>query len=72
MGGQTINQTGQAFGVHPVQAGQWQKEIQAQTKKLFEGYRGSQPVAAHSEPDRRYGEIGRLKMKLDCSKNSRS
>ena len=66
----TVNQIGQEYGVHPVQVGQWKREIQAQAKTLFEGKRGPQPIAAHSAPDRLYGEIGRLKMELDWLKKS--
>ena len=64
----TINEIAQDYGVHPVQVSQWKKEIQEQAKSLFEGKRGPQPVAAHSAPDRLYGEIGRLKMELDWLK----
>ena len=64
----TINQIGQEYGVHPVQVSQWKKEIQEQARTLFEGKRGPQAVAAHSAPDRLYGEIGRLKMELDWLK----
>ena len=64
----TINQIAQEYGVHPIQIGQWKREIQAQAKILFEGKRGPQPVSAESEPDRLYGEIGRLKMELDWLK----
>ena len=60
----------QEFGVHPVQVGQCKREIQAQAKTLFEGNRGPQPSAAHSAPERLYGEIGRLKMELDWLKKS--
>jgi transposase-like protein len=67
-GVKTINEIGQEFGVHPVQVGQWKKEIQEQACTLFEGRRGPQPVAEHKEPDRLYGEIGRLKMELDWLK----
>ena len=67
-GVKTINEIGQAFGVHPVQVSQWKKEIQEQACTLFEGRRGPAPVAAHKEPDRLYGEIGRLKMELDWLK----
>ena len=67
-GVKTVNQIAQEFGVHPVQVGQWKREIQAQAKTLFEGKRGPQPIAAHSAPDRLYGEIGRLKMELDWLK----
>ena len=67
-GVKTINEIAQEFGVHPMQVGQWKREIQSQAKKLFEGKRGPQPVSAHSTPDRLYGEIGRLKMELDWLK----
>lgn len=67
-GVKTINEIGQEYGVHPVQVGQWKKEIQEQAKSLFEGKRGPAPVAPHSAPDRLYGEIGRLKMELDWLK----
>ena len=64
----TINQIAQEYGVHPIQVGQWKREIQAQAKSLFEGKRGPQPVSAESAPERLYGEIGRLKMELDWLK----
>jgi transposase-like protein len=67
-GVKTVNEIAQDYGVHPVQVGQWKREIQAQAKTLFEGKRGPQPVSAHSAPDRLYGEIGRLKMELDWLK----
>ena len=67
-GVKTINEIGLEFGVHPVQVGQWKKEIQEQAKTLFGTKRGPQPVAAHSEPDRLYSEIGRLKVELDWLK----
>jgi len=64
----TINQIAQEYGVHPMQVGQWKREIQGQAKSLFEGKRGPQPVSPESAPDRLYGEIGRLKMELDWLK----
>jgi transposase len=67
-GVKTINEIAQEFGVHPVQVGQWKREIQAQAKTLFEGKRGPKPIEASSAPDRLYGEIGRLKMELDWLK----
>jgi transposase-like protein len=67
-GVKTINEIAPEFGVHPMQVGQWKREIQSQAKTLFEGKRGPQPVSAHSAPDRLYGEIGRLKMELDWLK----
>jgi len=67
-GMKTVNQIAQDYGVHPVQVSQWKREVQTQAKTLFEGKRGPQPVAAHSEPERLYSEIGRLKMELDWLK----
>ena len=67
-GVKTVNQIAQEFGVHPVQVGQWKREIQAQAKTLFEGKRGPKPLAAHREPELLYSEIGKLKMELDWLK----
>ena len=67
-GVKTINEIGQEYGVHPVQVGQWKKEILEQAKTLFEGKRGPKPVAEHQSPDRLYSEIGRLKVELDWLK----
>jgi transposase-like protein len=64
----TINEIGQAYGVHPALVGQWKKAIQGQAKSLFEGKRGPKPVNEHQEPERLYSEIGRLKMELDWLK----
>jgi len=64
----SINEIGQAYGVHPALVGQWKRAIQEQAKSLFEGKRGPKPVSAHQEPERLYGEIGRLKMELDWLK----
>jgi transposase len=69
-GVKTINEIGQEYGVHPVQVGQWKKEIQEQASTLFEGKRGPKPVAAHREPELLYSEIGKLKMELDWLKKS--
>jgi transposase len=67
-GGKTINQIGLEFSVHPVQVGQWKKEIQENAKTLFEGKRGPKPLAAHKEPELLYSEIGKLKVELDWLK----
>jgi transposase len=67
-GVKTINQIGQEFGVHPVQVGQWKKEIQEQASTLFEGKRGPKPLAADKAPERLYSEIGKLTMELDWLK----
>ena len=67
-GVKTINEIGQEYGIHPVQVGQWKKEIQAHAQTLFEGKRGPKPVAEHREPERLYSEIGKLKMELDWLK----
>ena len=69
-GVKTINQIAQEHGVHPVQVSQWKKEILERAGSLFEGKRGPKAVSEHSEPERLYGEIGRLKMELDWLKKS--
>jgi len=67
-GEKTVNEIGQAYGVHPVQVGQWKKAIQEQAASLFEGKRGPKPVAEHQQPDKLFSEIGKLKMELDWLK----
>ena len=67
-GMKTVNEIGQAYGVHPCQVGLWKKEIQEQAKTLFEGKRGPKPMATHQEPERLYSEIGKLKVELDWLK----
>ena len=67
-GVKTINQIAQENGVHPVQVGQWKKEILERAGSLFEGKRGPKPTAAHQEPELLYSEIGKLKVELDWLK----
>lgn len=67
-GEKTLNEIGQAYGVHPVQVGQWKKAIVEQASTLFAVKRGPKPVAAHREPDLLYSEIGKLKIELDWLK----
>jgi transposase-like protein len=67
-GVKTINQIAQEHGVHPVQVGQWKKEILERAGTLFEGKRGPKPMNEYSAPERLYGEIGKLKMELDWLK----
>jgi len=67
-GVKTLYEIGQQYGVHPVQIGQWKKEIQEQAKTLFEGKRGPKPIAEHREPELLYSEIGKLKVELDWLK----
>jgi len=64
----TVNEIGQAYGVHPTQVGLWKKELQEQAPALFEVKRGPKPVDESSSPERLYSEIGRLKMELDWLK----
>ena len=40
----TINEIGQEYGVHPVQVGQWKREVQEQAKTLFQTRRGPAPM----------------------------
>lgn len=68
-GVKTINEIAQAHGVHPVQVGQWKKEILGSARELFDTKRGPKPEAQDkSKEDRLYGEIGRLKMEVDWLK----
>ncbi len=70
-GVRTVNEIGQDYGDRlQAQVGQWKKAILAQAGTLFEKQRGPKPVDGAVEPDRRYGEIGRLKMELDWLKKS--
>ena len=67
-GRKTTNELGQEHGVHPVQVGQWKKEIVEGASRLFEGKRGPKPQDGAASEERLYGEIGRLKMELDWLK----
>ncbi len=67
-GVKTANEIGQDYGVHPVQVGQWKKEILAQAGTLFETKRGRKKADDQGDPERLYSEIGRLKMELDWLK----
>jgi transposase len=68
-GDKTINEIGQEHGVHPAQVGQWKRTIQENTQSLFEvNKRGPKPVTEHQEPEKRFSEIGKLKMELDWLK----
>ena len=66
----TINEIAQSYGVHPVQVGQWKREIQEQAKTLFDAKRGPKPpaVATHETPEVLFGQIGRLIVELDWLK----
>lgn len=64
----TVNEISQMYSVHPTQVGLWKKAILEEAKTLFDGKRGPKPVLAHQEPDRLYGEIGKLKVELDWLK----
>jgi transposase len=67
-GGKTINEIGQAYGVHPVQVGQWKREIQEQAETLFAKRRGPKKADGPGDVDQLYSEIGRLKVELDWLK----
>ncbi len=62
----TTNEIGQDYGVHPVQVGQWKKEIVERAKTLFASKREPKEVNERTL----YSEIGRLKMELDWLKKS--
>jgi transposase len=63
-GVKTVNEIGQAYGVHPVQVGQWKKEILERAETLFEAKRGPKQEDGAGASERLYGEIGRLTMEL--------
>jgi transposase len=67
-GRKTTNELGQAYGVHPIQVGQWKKDIVEGASRLFETKRGRKPKDGAGDDERLYGEIGRLKMELDWLK----
>mgnify|MGYP003515079688 CR=1 FL=1 len=67
-GVKTINEIGQEYGVHPVQVGQWKKEILENAGALFDAKRGPKPVDESSPEDKLYSEIGKLKMQVDWLK----
>ena len=67
-GTKTLNEIAQEYGVHPVQVGQYKKQILTQAGNLFDGKRGPKPVDEHAESERLYSEIGKLKMQLDWLK----
>ena len=69
-GVKTVHEIAQEFGVHPTQVGLWKKELHEQAAGLFDGKRGPKPVDHAASPERRYSEIGRLKMELDWLKKS--
>ena len=64
----TVNEIGQAYGVHPGQVTQWKKAILDQAGMIFVSKRGPNPVAEQEAPERLYGQIGRLTMELDWLK----
>jgi len=68
-GVKTANEIGREYGIHPVQVGQWKKEIQEQAGTLFETKRGRKKAAdIEADTERLYSEIGRLKVELDWLK----
>lgn len=67
-GVKTVNEIGQAYGVHPAQVGQWKREIQEQAETLFAKRRGPKQADGPGDVDQLYGEIGRLKVELDWLK----
>ena len=66
----TINELGQAYGVHPAQVGQWKRAIQEQAETLFCKQRGPKKAHGPGDQDQLYSEIGRLKVELDWLKKS--
>jgi transposase len=58
-GMKTVSQIAQEHAVHPMQVGQWKREIQAQARSLFDSKRGPRPVSAESAPDTYDSSVGR-------------
>lgn len=48
----------------------WKKALLEKASDLFEGQRGPPAVSEQSDPERRYRDIGRLKVELDWLKKS--
>ena len=67
-GRKTTNELGQEYGVHPVQVGQWKKEIIEGANRLFETKRGRKSKDGSGNEEHLYSEIGRLKVELDWLK----
>jgi len=67
-GVKTVNQLGQEYGVHPMQVGQWKREIQDRAESLFATKRGPKKTDAPGDAEQLYSEIGRLKVELDWLK----
>jgi transposase-like protein len=67
-GVRTVNEIGQEYGVHPVQVGQWKREIQERAETLFAKKRGPKKEDGPGDAERLYSEIGRLKVELDWLK----
>lgn len=65
----TVNEIAQLHAVHPVQVGQWKRDVQDGASTLFDGKRGKKKVVTdHENPELLYAEIGRLKVELDWLK----
>lgn len=64
-GVKTVNQIGQEHGVHPVQVGQWQREIRERAESLCAAKRGPSKADGPGDADQRHGEIGRLKVERE-------
>lgn len=67
-GVKTVNHIGQKHGVHPVQVGQWKREIQDRAESLFAAKLGPRMADGPGDADQLFGEIGRLKDELDWLK----
>ena len=64
----TVNEIGQAYGVHPAQVRHWKQEIVGGAESLFSRGRGPKPTDTGVSDERLYAEIGRLKVDLDWLK----
>ena len=67
-GAKTVNEIGQTYGVHPVQVGQWKREIQNQAETLFTTKRGPKKADVPGDTEQLYSKIGRLEVEVDWLK----
>jgi len=58
-GVKAVNEIGQTSGVHPVQVGQWRREIQNQAETLFTIKRGPKKAEGPGDTEQLYSNIGR-------------
>ena len=64
----TVAELAKAFQVHPVQIGQWKKQLLDGAESLFRDGRGRQHEDGQAVQAELYEQIGRLKMEVEWLK----